>query len=78
MRLIRLIKLYKYIVQSKAEMEEAKLRESQRLSSNAQQAALNRELEPSRLGRTLSEALMRRLIIMVLVLLMVLPAITYQ
>ena len=39
---------------------------------------MNRELEPSRLGRSLSEALTRRLIILVLTLLMALPAITYS
>lgn len=77
-RLIRIIKLYKYVVKSGSEMEEARMREQQKQSQNAQQAALNRELEPSRLGRSLSEALTRRLIILVLVLLMVLPAITYS
>ena len=77
-RLIRIIKLYKYVVKSGSEMEEARMREQQKHSSNAQQAALNRELEPSRLGRSLSEALTRRLIILVLVLLMALPAITYS
>jgi hypothetical protein len=35
-------------------------------------------LEPSRLGKALSDTLTRRLIIGVLLLLMVLPAITYQ
>ncbi len=77
-RLIRIIKLYKYVVKSGSEMEEMRLRDQQKQSSNAQQAALNRELEPSRLGRSLSEALTRRLIILVLVLLMALPAITYS
>lgn len=77
-RLIRIIKLYKYLVKSGSEMEEMRLREQQKHSANAQQAALNRELEPSRLGRSLSEALTRRLIILVLVLLMALPAITYS
>lgn len=77
-RLIRIIKLYKYVVQSNSEAEEARLREQQKLSQNAQQAALKRELEPSRLGKALSDTLTRRLIIGVLMLLMVLPAITYQ
>ena len=77
-RLIRIIKLYKYVVKSGSEMEEMRLREQQKQSQSAQQAALNRELEPSRLGRSLSEALTRRLIILVLVLLMALPAITYS
>jgi len=77
-RLIRIIKLYKYVVKSGSEMEEMRMREQQKQSQSAQQAALNRELEPSRLGRSLSEALTRRLIILVLVLLMALPAITYS
>jgi hypothetical protein len=38
---------------------------------------LKRELEPSRLGKALSDTLTRRLIIGVLMLLMVLPAITF-
>jgi len=77
-RLIRIIKLYKYLVKSNSEAEEARLREQQKLSQNAQQAALKRELEPSRLGKALSDTLTRRLIIGVLLLLMVLPAITYN
>ena len=77
-RLIRIIKLYKYVVKSGSELEEARMREQQKASASAMQAALNKELEPSRLGRSLSEALTRRLIILVLVLLMALPAITYN
>ena len=77
-RLIRIIKLYKYVVKSGSELEEARMREQQKHSSNAQQAALNKELEPSRLGRSLSDALTRRLIILVLVLLMALPTITFS
>jgi len=77
-RLIRIIKLYKYIVKGNSEVEEARLREQQKLSQNAQQAALKRELEPSRLGKALSDTLTQRLIIGVLLLLMVLPAITYN
>mgnify|MGYP007058513860 CR=1 FL=1 len=76
--MIRIIKLYKYVVKSGSEVEEARIREQAKQSTNIQQAALNRELEPSRLGRSLSEALTRRLIILVLVLLMALPAITYS
>ena len=76
-RLIRIIKLYKYVVKSGSDMEEARMREQQKASASAMQAALNRELEPSRLGRSLSEALTRRLIILVLVLLMALPAISF-
>jgi hypothetical protein len=48
------------------------------LSANAQQAALKKELEPSRLGKHLSDTLTRRLIIGILMLLMVLPILTYQ
>ena len=76
-RLIRIIKLYNYAVKSNAEAEEAKLREQQKLSANAQQAALKKELEPSRLGKHLSDTLTRRLIIGILMLLMVLPILTY-
>lgn len=76
--MIRIIKLYKYLVKSNSEAEEARLREQQKLSQNAQQAALKRELEPQRLGKALSDTLTRRLIIGVLLLLMVLPAITYS
>ena len=77
-RLIRIIKLYKYIDKSSNEAEELRLREQQKLSQNAQQAALKRELEPNRLGKALSDKLFRRLIISVLTMLMVLPAITYN
>jgi len=77
-RLIRIIKLYNYAVKSNSEAEEAKLREQQKLSTNIQQAALNKELEPSRLGKHLSDTLTRRLIIGILVLLMVLPLLSYQ
>ena len=77
-RLIRIIKLYKYVVKSGSQQQEALLREQAKHSTNVQQARLNKELEPSRLGRSLSEALTRRLIILVLVLLMALPAITYS
>ena len=54
------------------------MREQQKASANAQQAKLKRELEPSRLGKALSDTLTRRLIIGVLLLLMVLPAITFN
>lgn len=77
-RLIRILKLYNYIVKSNADAEEAKLREQQKMSSNAQQAALKKELEPSRLGKHLSDTLTRRLIIIILVLLMTLPILTYS
>ena len=60
------------------EHEEAKMREQQKASANALQAKLKRELEPSRLGKALSDTLTRTLIISVLLLLMVLPAIQYQ
>ena len=76
-RLIRIIKLYNYAVKSNSEAEEAKLREQQKMSTNIQQAALNKELEPSRLGKHLSDTLTRRLIIGILVLLMVLPLLSY-
>lgn len=77
-RLIRIIKLYKYAIKSSNDAEEARMREQQKSSSNALQAKLKRELEPSRLGKALSDTLTRRLIIGVLLLLMVLPAISYS
>ena len=77
MRLIRIIKLYNYVVKSGAEAEEARLREQQKLSANAQQAALKKELEPSRLGKHLSDTLTRRLTMIILGLLMALPVLAY-
>lgn len=76
-RLIRIIKLYKYAVKTNTEAEEAKLKEQQKLSANAQQAILKRELEPSRLGNALSDTTTRRVIIGVLGMLMILPLLTY-
>jgi hypothetical protein len=76
-RLIRIIKLYKYAVKTNSEAEEAKLKEQQKLSANAQQAILKRELEPSRLGNALSDTTTRRVIIGVLGMLMILPLLTY-
>lgn len=76
-RLIRIIKLYKYAVKTNTEAEEAKLKEQQKLSANASQAQLKRELEPSRLGNALSDTTTRRVIIGVLGMLMILPLLTY-
>ena len=76
-RLIRIIKLYKYAVKTNTEAEEAKLKEQKKLSANTQQANLKRELEPSRLGNALSDTITRRVIIGVLGMLMILPLITY-
>jgi len=76
-RLIRIIKLYNYAVKSNTETEEAKLREQAKQSANQQIAALKKELEPSRLGKHLSDHLTRLLIIGILLLLMVLPLLSY-
>lgn len=76
-RLIRIIKLYKYVVKSNTEEEEAKSREQKKLSQTAQQAALKREMEPSRLGKVMSDTIIRKVIIGILIMLMVLPIITY-
>ena len=76
-RLIRIIKLYKYAVKSNTEEEEAKLREQQKMSQTAQQAALKREMDPGRLGKVLSDTITRRVIIGILLMLMVLPNLTY-
>ena len=43
-----------------------------------QQAALKREMEPSRLGNVLSDTTTRRVIIGILLMLMVLPILTYS
>jgi hypothetical protein len=77
-RLIRIIKLYNYAVKSNSEAEEAKQREQDKLSANPMIAALKKELEPSRLGKHLSDHLTRLLIIGILLLLMVLPLLSYQ
>ena len=77
-RLIRIIKLYNYAVKSNSEAEEAKLREQAKQSANQQIAALKKELEPSRLGKHLSDHLTRLLIIGILLLLMVLPLLSYE
>jgi len=77
-RLIRIIKLYNYAVKSNTEAEEAKLREQAKQSANQQIAALKKELEPSRLGKHLSDHLTRLLIIGILLLLMVLPLLSYN
>ena len=77
-RLIRINKLYNYAVKSNAEAEEAKLREQQKMSNNLDQAKLARDLEPSRLGSHLSDFLTRRLIMGILMLLMILPILSYK
>jgi hypothetical protein len=76
-RLIRIIKLYKYAVKSNTEEQEARSREQKKLSQTAQQAALKREMEPSRLGKVMSDTIIRKVIIGILIMLMVLPIITY-
>ena len=76
--MIRIIKLYKYAAKQSSDGIEARLREMEKSAQSAQQAALKRELEPTRLGKALSDTLTRRLIISVLLMLMVLPAITYN
>ena len=77
-RLIRIIKLYNYAVKSNAEAEEAKLREQQKMSNNLEQAKLARDLEPSSLGSHLSDFLTRRLVLGILMLLMVLPLLSFK
>ena len=56
----------------------AALKTSTTLVPQAQQAALKREMEPSRLGKALSDTITRRVIIGVLLMLMVLPILTYS
>ena len=76
MRLIRIIKLYKYIKQSMASEEEEneddddeeEMDEKERLES-----LFRRETDPSKLGKALSDRNTREVIIGVLLMLMILP-----
>ena len=77
-RLVRIVKLYKYFTKSNTEEEEQRLREAQRLAQNARQAAMNREMDPTRLGKRLSDTTTKRVIIGVLLLLLVLPIMQVQ
>ena len=74
-RLIRVMKLYN-ILSKKGKADEAEKEKAQaRLAMNAKQAALKR-VEASRLGKILAERTTRKVIILVLVMLFVMPWLT--
>jgi hypothetical protein len=90
-RLVRIIKLYKYISQSKKanpEEEAAAKKKAMRNSQNdtdtktddenEQQTNFMKEADPSKLGKALSDTTTRRVIIGVLLMLMILPLLTYS
>jgi len=74
-RLIRIIKLYKYILQSmsKNEENEEEIIMAQTEEDEANQSLFQRETDPSKLGKALSDQNTREVIIGVLLMLMVLP-----
>lgn len=72
-RLTRIVKLYKYCLSSQPDVTEAERRQQQRSAQNVQQATLNRELETKKLGRLLSDITTRRVILLVLIFIIVLP-----
>ena len=83
-RLIRIIKLYKYIVQSKKEGQEQQPKkkkvtyETTTLEEENEQSLFKKETDPSKLGKALSDTITRRVIIGVLLMLMVLPLLSYS
>lgn len=90
-RLIRIIKLYKYIVQSKKDTEDQsdpnfrkrqQKKKKSKLSTEeddlSEQSLFKRETDPSKLGKVLQDSSTRRMIIGILLMLMVLPLLTYS
>jgi hypothetical protein len=77
-RLVRIVKLYKYFTKRETEEQEARLREAQKKAQNARQAAMNREMDPTRLGKRLSDTITRRVIIVVLLMIIFLPIMQAQ
>jgi class 3 adenylate cyclase len=75
-RLIRIVKLYSMVRKAKDADGEEKLKAQARAAANAKQAALKR-VEASRLGKVLSEMTTRRVVIGVLLMLFILPNLTY-
>lgn len=71
-RLVRIVKLYKYVTKP-SEDDEEKKRKEQKEAMNARQAALNREMEPTRLGKRLSDITTRRVIVVILLMLFLIP-----
>lgn len=72
-RLVRIVKLYKYFTKSSTEEEEQRLREAQKLAQNVRQAAMNKEMDPTLLGKRLSDLTTKRVIIGVLLMIIFLP-----
>lgn len=72
-RLVRIVKLYKYFTKRETEEQEQRLKEVQRQAKTARQAAMNREMDPDRLGKKLSDIITRRVIIVVLLMIIFLP-----
>lgn len=70
-RLIRIIKLYKYIIVSMSKKEENEVIDDD--EEDANQSLFQRETDPSKLGKALSDQNTREVIIGVLLMLMVLP-----
>lgn len=82
-RLIRIIKLYKYIVNSKKEDPEAankkkKVTYETTTEEGEDNSLFAKETDPSKLGKALSDTITRRVIIGVLLMLMILPLLTYS
>jgi hypothetical protein len=72
-RLVRIVKLYKYFTKSSTEEEEQRLREAQKQAQNVRQAAMNKEMDPTLLGKRLSDLTTKRVIIGVLLMIIFLP-----
>ena len=71
-RLIRIIKLYKYIIVSMSKKEDVEP-EFDENEDESQQSLFQRETDPSKLGKALSDQNTREVIIGVLLMLMMLP-----
>lgn len=72
-RLVRIVKLYKYFTKRETEEQEQRLKEVQRQAKTARQAAMNKEMDPDRLGKKLSDVITRRVIIVVLLMIIFVP-----
>ncbi|CAD7955057.1 unnamed protein product [Amoebophrya sp. A120] len=71
-RLVRVVKLWSMVRKANESQTDEMLQQQQRNAQNAKQAALKR-VEASRLGKLLSEMTTRRVVVMVLMMLFVLP-----
>ena len=82
-RLIRIIKLYKYIVQSNKEEDPQPKKkkvtyENTTVEDENEQSLFKKETDPSKLGKALSDSITRKVIIGVLLMLMVLPLLSFS